>query len=65
MADLLDYLASYSDKGLKGWFSYKPAKHQLQLQPVKLSYKRYAWVAELVKRQNPNYQIMDKDEFKG
>lgn len=65
LADLLDYLASYSDKGLKCWFSYKPAKHQLQLQPVKLSYKRYAWVAELVKRQNPSYQIIDKDEFKG
>ena len=48
IGQLLDYLASYSPKGLKVWFSYKPARHQLQLQPVTNSAKRRAWIEALL-----------------
>lgn len=49
LAEVLDYLASYNPrKGLKVWFSYKPAKRQLQLQPVINSEKRRAWIEALL-----------------
>lgn len=66
LAQLLEYLAQYNpSKGLKCWFSYKAPKHQLQIQPVAMSYKRYRWIAELVRKQNPGYEIIEKDEYEG
>ena len=66
IGELLEYLAQYNEsKGLQCWFTYNVKMHQLQLQPVKNSYKRYRWIAELVQRQNPNYKIIEKDKYRG
>lgn len=50
LADLLAHLASYNpDKGLAVWFSFKPAKGQLQIQPVKgISKKRERFILEML-----------------
>lgn len=49
LADLLEVLASYKpEKGLAVWFSFKPAKNQLQIQPVTNSKKRAAFIESLL-----------------
>lgn len=49
LADLLEVLASYNpNKGLAVWFSFKPARNQLQIQPVNLSKKRAAFIESLL-----------------
>lgn len=49
LSDLLEVLASYNpDKGLAVWFSFKPARNQLQIQPVNLSKKRAAFIESLL-----------------
>ena len=49
LSDLLEVLASYKpEKGLAVWFSFKPAKNQLQLQPVKNSKKREQFIRNLL-----------------
>lgn len=49
LADLLAVLASYKPaKGLAVWFSFKPAKNQLQLQPVTNSKKREQFIRDLL-----------------
>lgn len=49
LADLLAVLASYKPaKGLTVWFSFKPAKNQLQLQPVTNSKKREQFIRDLL-----------------
>ena len=49
LSDLLDYLAQYNPKkGLSVWFSFKPAKDQLQIQPVTNSEKRRKYIEALL-----------------
>lgn len=75
LADLLVYLAEYNEaKGLKVWFHYvgivtrnKGTDHeephvvnQLQLQPVTNSFKRYKYIADLVKSQHPEYEVKER-----
>ena len=49
LSDLLEVLASYKpEKGLAVWFSFKPAKNQLQMQPVKNSKKREQFIRNLL-----------------
>lgn len=49
LKDLLEVLASYNPaKGLAVWFSFKPAKNQLQLQPVTNSKKREQFIRDLL-----------------
>lgn len=49
LADLLNLLASYNPKkGLAVWFSFKPGKNQLQLQPVTNSKKRERFIRDLL-----------------
>lgn len=50
LSDLLAHLASYNpDKGLAVWFSFKPAKGQLQIQPViGISKKRERFILEML-----------------
>lgn len=49
LAELLEVLASYKPaKGLAVWFSFKPAKNQLQIQPVTNSKKRAAFIESLL-----------------
>ena len=51
LSDLLEVLASYKpEKGLAVWFSFKPAKNQLQLQPVKNSKKREQFIRNLINK---------------
>ena len=51
LSDLLEVLASYKpEKGLAVWFSFKPAKNQLQLQPVKNSKKREQFIRNLLNK---------------
>ena len=74
LAQLLEYLSEYSpSKGLSAWFHFVGvvkynggfrAVKQLQLQPVKNSYKRYQYIAQLVAQQNPGYEIVSKDQYR-
>ena len=51
LSDLLEVLASYKpEKGLAVWFSFKPAKNQLQMQPVKNSKKREQFIRNLLNK---------------
>lgn len=51
LSDLLEVLASYKpEKGLTVWFTFKPAKNQLQMQPVKNSKKREQFIRNLLNK---------------
>lgn len=74
LGELLEYLSEYHPvMGLSTWFHFVGvvkckgqlrAVNQLQLQPVTNSYKRYRYIAELVKRQNPWYEIIEKEQYR-